>query len=160
MSATRDSRKPNRLEWLSRREPTLEGTHYVFAPARRSFRISVATLEQLLVLTRLGISLALLSTILQSYTKNIIALAGSITWSYIFALNLLRNIIFIRDKVMFRTLWLHAAVLNHLQWISTLVITRSIIILNRSTSSGFWTRKLCGGDTISCYCGVHPDLSD
>ena len=81
-----------------------------------------------MVLTQIGTTLVSLLTIPQSHSGNVIALAGSIAWGYIFVLNLLRIIIFPFDKAMFRTLWLHTAVFYHLQWAFTLVIARSVIV--------------------------------
>jgi hypothetical protein len=78
--------------------------------------MALVALEQVVVLTQIGIGLAPVLMIPRSHSGNVIALVGWITWSYIFVLNLLRIIVFTNDKTMFRTLWLHTAILYHLQW--------------------------------------------
>ena len=93
----------------------------------------VAIVEALALLGELGVNLAALLAHVWGHKGTLAAIAGLVTWTYIFALVVIRLFSSNRKVHRLPNLWYHTAFLYIIQWLLVALLFRSAIIHPRST---------------------------
>ncbi len=113
---------------------TKSNTHEsVFEVNRPRGQLWVVIIEALALLGELGVNLAALQTHVWGHKGTLAAIAGLVTWSYIFALVVVRLFLANRKVHRLPNLWYHTAFLYTIQWLLVALLFRSAIIHPRST---------------------------
>ncbi|KAI9818496.1 MAG: hypothetical protein M1827_000555 [Pycnora praestabilis] len=94
--------------------------------------VAVVVMEELALLAEVAINLAALLTHAWGPNGTAAAVAGLVTWSYIFILATLRLFFSSSSHFSFPKLWYHTAFLYGFQWLFTVLLFRSAIIHPRS----------------------------
>lgn len=92
----------------------------------------MVVLEILALLGEIGVNLAALLTQAWGDNGTLAAIAGLVSWGYIFALASARLLLASSQKHSFAKLWNQTAILYGLQWLFTILLFRSAIIHPRS----------------------------
>ena len=95
-------------------------------------QIWVVVIEALLLLAKLGVNLAALLTDAWGHKGTVAAIAGVVTWGYIFVLVAIRLLSSNIKASLLPNIWYHTAFLYAVQWILTTLLFRSAVIHPRS----------------------------